>query len=352
MNRQARNIAFTALIILDILVLRDTTLSVSRSAIGLGAAAIIAGAIAAGASIWSAKSSSDASEQNRNWQGVANEWNKLYADQATMIQRQWAKEDYDRQNAYNHPAQQMVRLREAGLNPNLVYGNGAQTTAAMIKSADPKAPHADAPYSAPVDFSGIGKSFSDTAQSYAHARQVEADLDMKRSAIALTDIKAANEATKGETSKFDLGLKKELRESVLLGATIRNDRQKVGLASDYAKNSGLNIQNELLYQKYGLNQQQSAKLDAELSSIRVNSALKQLELDMLKSGRSKSDPYYIRALNNIVDQISERTGVDVSIVSDLLKTSKGFKMPKKRVKSVHEQSRENTDRWMKQMKGF
>ena len=29
------------------------------------------------------------------------------------------------QNAYNSPAQQMQRLKEAGLNPNLVYGNGA-----------------------------------------------------------------------------------------------------------------------------------------------------------------------------------------------------------------------------------
>lgn len=29
------------------------------------------------------------------------------------------------QNAYNTPAQQMARLREAGLNPNLVYGSGS-----------------------------------------------------------------------------------------------------------------------------------------------------------------------------------------------------------------------------------
>nr|QJB20890.1 MAG: DNA pilot protein [Microvirus sp.] len=29
------------------------------------------------------------------------------------------------QNAYNSPAQQMQRLKDAGLNPNLVYGNGA-----------------------------------------------------------------------------------------------------------------------------------------------------------------------------------------------------------------------------------
>lgn len=33
-------------------------------------------------------------------------------------------ENWNRQNLYNHPQQQMDRLRQAGLNPNLVYGQG------------------------------------------------------------------------------------------------------------------------------------------------------------------------------------------------------------------------------------
>lgn len=34
----------------------------------------------------------------------------------------------NRQNAYNSPAAQMERLRKAGLNPNLIYGNGSTST--------------------------------------------------------------------------------------------------------------------------------------------------------------------------------------------------------------------------------
>lgn len=34
-------------------------------------------------------------------------------------------EQWERQNLYNAPTQQMARLREAGLNPNLVYGSGS-----------------------------------------------------------------------------------------------------------------------------------------------------------------------------------------------------------------------------------
>jgi len=66
----------------------------------------------------------------------------------TFIARRFNLEDYNRtrkdaladwnmQNAYNHPKQQMQRLVEAGLNPNLVYGNGATaTTSAPIRSGN------------------------------------------------------------------------------------------------------------------------------------------------------------------------------------------------------------------------
>jgi hypothetical protein len=41
---------------------------------------------------------------------------------------------WDRTNAYNHPSQQMERLRAAGLNPNLVYGGSSGQTAGTANS--------------------------------------------------------------------------------------------------------------------------------------------------------------------------------------------------------------------------
>ena len=38
-------------------------------------------------------------------------------------------EAWQMQNEYNHPAEQMKRLKQAGLNPNLMYGQGQQTSA-------------------------------------------------------------------------------------------------------------------------------------------------------------------------------------------------------------------------------
>jgi ribosomal protein L25 (general stress protein Ctc) len=70
---------------------------------------------------------------NRRAQRKQNEADRQFSKDQTAQQRQWDIEDWDKTNAYNHPAEQMNRLRQAGLNPNLVYGKGADNTAVMIK---------------------------------------------------------------------------------------------------------------------------------------------------------------------------------------------------------------------------
>ena len=54
------------------------------------------------------------------------EWNEAMYQK----QRQDALDDWNRQTLYNSPIEQMKRLKEAGLNPNLVYGSGQARTPA------------------------------------------------------------------------------------------------------------------------------------------------------------------------------------------------------------------------------
>lgn len=67
------------------------------------------------------------------------QWNeKMYG-----IQRADALADWEKQNAYNSPAQQMQRFKEAGLNPNLIYGQqneGATVRSTDVKSWSPETP--------------------------------------------------------------------------------------------------------------------------------------------------------------------------------------------------------------------
>ena len=58
-------------------------------------------------------------------QMVTNNANRKFALEMYQMQRRDAINDRDTANQYNSPKEQMQRLREAGLNPNLVYGSGA-----------------------------------------------------------------------------------------------------------------------------------------------------------------------------------------------------------------------------------
>ena len=54
--------------------------------------------------------------------------NKYNKEQAAL-QNQYNIDMWNRQNEYNSPASQMNRLKEAGLNPNLMYGQGSSGNA-------------------------------------------------------------------------------------------------------------------------------------------------------------------------------------------------------------------------------
>lgn len=98
-------------------------------------------AIGAGASLlgglFNSQSQSNANRQQLQWQ------EKMYDKQ-----RADSLSDWNMTNEYNSPTQQMLRLKQAGLNPHLVYGNGATTTAAKMEAssapfASLKAPQID-----------------------------------------------------------------------------------------------------------------------------------------------------------------------------------------------------------------
>ena len=75
--------------------------------------------------------------------------NNAWADSRTDKQFKRMNEMQDKINAYNAPVAQMARLREAGLNPNLVYANGG----AVIQSAVGNAPQPA--HTTPIDTQGV-----------------------------------------------------------------------------------------------------------------------------------------------------------------------------------------------------
>lgn len=80
-----------------------------------------------------------------------NQKNREYNLMLANLQNQWNVEQWERENDYNDPSAQMSRLARAGLNPNLVYGNGATSLSAQSPTMTAGAP------SSPVDMSALGQ---------------------------------------------------------------------------------------------------------------------------------------------------------------------------------------------------
>lgn len=78
-------------------------------------------------------------------QGKLNKRTREWNEKMLQQQRDWSLADWQMQNEYNNPSSQMARLRAAGLNPNLVYGKGADNIASPVSrtstpSWNPKSP--------------------------------------------------------------------------------------------------------------------------------------------------------------------------------------------------------------------
>lgn len=74
-------------------------------------------------------------------------------------QNQWNIDQWNRENQYNDPAQQMARYRDAGLNPNLIYGqsNTAPQLSGSLTSGAP---------STPTDMSALGNKKSSVSSVF------------------------------------------------------------------------------------------------------------------------------------------------------------------------------------------
>lgn len=127
-------------------------------------AAGIAGAAALGSTIFG---SSSAKKQNtRAFDFQREMWNK---------QGQREVDYWNMQNEYNHPAKQMERLQASGLNPNLVYGNGADAQSGQLKSGG--APSAPAQMDQSIDLTSVAQQALSAKQLQANISRTEAETD-------------------------------------------------------------------------------------------------------------------------------------------------------------------------------
>lgn len=157
-------------------------------------------------------------------------------------QREWSESMWNKQNAYNTPKMQMERLKAAGLNPALMYGQGNVGNAEKAL-----------PYQQP-QIENIGANVAQSAASGAQIDLVNAQKQVLR-AEAIQKLANAGQSTatanrtnqlvQAELSNIQAGTSKISKEIDILDQTFKHQRDtgmlKGDILGNIAKALGINI---------------------------------------------------------------------------------------------------------------
>lgn len=120
-------------------------------------------------------------------QRIQNNFNK---QQATTSWKR-AVDMWNRQNVYNSPKEQMNRLLQANLNPNLMYGQGSVGNASSSPSPDtPRGVELPNSYRYDNGVGGLFSSIADSINSYVSMQRQIAEIDQLKANKNLTDTTA------------------------------------------------------------------------------------------------------------------------------------------------------------------
>lgn len=184
------------------------------------------------------KTNMEIAKYQAQWQQQENE--KAYQRSLNM---------WNLQNEYNSPTQQMARIRAAGLNPNLVYGNGVTGN-----SAGSAPQYEPAKFNAPTmqAYRGWNLGISDAISQFLAYRTAKAQVDNMEAQNGLIRQQTATEATRQANvavstarSEFDLSMAKELKDVSVSSAIADMNQKQAGAAQGWTKANREVIQYEL-----------------------------------------------------------------------------------------------------------
>jgi hypothetical protein len=257
--------------------------------------------IAAGASL--AGSAINAGSQSRTNQSQLSYSREMYDKQ-----RADALADWNRQNQYNSPKEQMMRFKEAGLNPNLIYGQMTQSPVVRSSSVEgysPRAPQVDLGNAAAMGLQGLS-TYQDT-----QLKNVQTDLVKEQIKNASTDnmLKQLDWAEKN----IKLPYAQQMAESNAQALKIQNDQRLVDL--EFSKqNNPIRLEtnqyqlNNLIkdldvkIQSMNLSKAQEAQAYQTIASLKKSGILQELDINLKKQGVQPGDNVLLRILTQGITQ--------------------------------------------------
>ena len=257
------------------------------------------------------------------------------ANKANMELAKYAYEKdlemWNRNNEYNSPEKQMERLRAAGLNPNLVYGNGA------VGNTSGDTPKFHAPTINPVSNGGFVSDAVQNSMMFGYqVQQAKQNVELAKTQNAVKQQEMLNTAAKtAETyartakTKFDLDLAKELRRYSIEAASANVDK----VYSEIARNNYTAMMQEaelaLMPLREKMSQAQIDQIKGAINEVYVRTQRNNWEFNQEKEGKFTGTDFWSQLGNQVMrhqrgepsifDTMKDPKNSNMSLVSALWK---------------------------------
>ena len=170
-------------------------------------------------------------DKQLNAQKEENQKNRDFNLMLAQMQNEWNQNQWERENEYDSPVNQMKRFKEAGLNPDLIYGQGTSGNAMQLSGGLT----AGAP-SSPTDFTALGQKMTlgDAIRSSLDTEMQQAQIDAIRANTKKTLSETEGQNYSNEILKSDAKFRDAINQgnidtgnmNIALGNTTINEKNE------------------------------------------------------------------------------------------------------------------------------
>lgn len=167
-----------------------------------------------------------------------------YAREMYDKQRADALADWNMQNQYNSPKEQMARFKEAGLNPNLIYGQ--MSNSPVVRTSSPQSYNPTAPQVDLVRPTGMAlDAYYDTQLKAAQINNLKEQNELLKQDGLIKVFETMGKQLDNEKNQFAVHNQKELYDISLdaLKQKIQVDKGSVALSKAQVLNLGAQLKN-------------------------------------------------------------------------------------------------------------
>lgn len=297
---------------------------------GLGAALGAAGSFITG--LFSAKKQNKNIDKQIAAQKEENQKNRDWNLNLAHQQNAWNIEQWNRENAYNSPAAQMARFRDAGLNPDLAYGQQ------NLSAASPEMTAGEG--SQPTDVSNLAnkRTIGDIVSQAATTRLTNAQAKLAESQANKTDKESTGQDYQNDILKSDAAFRDALNSGTvqLNNMSLKVSEKGMQLTDEQIAK----VRKECQQIDQSIEQSRAAvdEIRQKISNLKTDQAIARLRyiLDVklgeatIKKLASECNLNYIRA-KEIIDKLpyeianikasTSKTRADTTVALDSLSTA-------------------------------